>query len=64
MLEEGAVDLAIRKPSFGTTFVVNRGENISIRPDIADLNEDPFGPTKVEQEVVNQRDARHACGAV
>ena len=56
-LQERGVDLAVREPTFGAALVVDRGEDVGVRPRVADRREHPLGAAQVQQEVVDERDA-------
>ena len=44
--------------ALGAVRVVHGGEDVGVRPQLAHGEEHALGPAQVEQEVVNQRDAR------
>ena len=56
-LQERGVDRAVREPTLGAALVVDGGEDVGVRPAVADRREHPLGAAQVEQEVVDQRDA-------
>ena len=51
---------AAKRPSV-PRLVVDGGEDVGLRPGVADRREDPLGAAQVEQEVVDERDARHGA---
>jgi hypothetical protein len=59
-LQERGVDRAVREPTLGAALVVDGGEDVGVRPAVADRREHPLGAAQVEQEVVDQRDASAA----
>ncbi len=56
-LQARRVHPAMGEASLGAPLVVDRGEQIRVRVELAELQEDPLGSAEVEQEVVNERDA-------
>ena len=62
-LQERGVDRAVREPTFGAVLVVDRGEDVGVRPRVADRREHPLGAAEVQQEVVDQGDAGRPSSA-
>ena len=57
-LQERRVDRSMGESTLRPLLVVYRCVDVGIGPDVADGHEDALGTSDVEQEVVNQRDAR------
>ena len=51
-----------KRPSV-PALVVDGGEDVGVRPGVADRREHALGAAQVEQEVVDERDARAISGA-
>ena len=56
-LEERGARGAVREAGLGPLLVVDRGEDVGLRPGVADGREHALRPAQVEQEVVHERHA-------
>ena len=48
--------LAVREAALGPLLVVDRGEQVGLREQVAEGEEDALGPAHVHEEVVHQGD--------
>ena len=48
--------VAVREAALGPALVVDGGEEVGLREQVAEREEDALGPAHVEQEVVHQGD--------
>ena len=59
LLQERGLRVAVGEPALGALLVVDGGEDVGLRPGVADRREHALGAPQVEQEVVNQRNTPH-----
>jgi hypothetical protein len=56
-LQERRAHRAVREAPLGALLVVDRGEQVGLREQVAECQEDALGTAHVDEEVVHQRDA-------
>ena len=62
-LQERGVDGAIGEPALGRVDVVDRREDVRVRIEVADLEEDALGAAYADQEVMDQSDPGMGTGS-